>query len=76
MPIERAVPRTLFMADASVSVFRSGSLSFAISSICFAVTVPTFVLFGSADPFARLAARFNSTGAGGVFVMKVYERSA
>ena len=35
------------------------------------VTVPTFVLFGSADPFAMFAARLSSTAAGGVFVMKV-----
>jgi len=38
-----------------------------MSSTCFAVTVPTFVLFGSAEPLAMLAARFNSTAAGGVF---------
>src|SRR5438552_14304913 len=74
--MERAVPATVLIADSSESQFRSGILSFAISSTCLAVTVPTFVLFGSADPFAMLAARFNSTGAGGVLVMKVYDRSA
>src|SRR5512145_3455067 len=47
-----------------------------MSSTCFFVTVPTLVLFGSADPLARLAARFSSTDAGGVLVMKEYERSA
>jgi hypothetical protein len=65
------VPRTLLTADSSVSVFRSGSFVFAISSTCFAVTVPTLLLFGSADPLAKLAARFNRIDAGGVFVMKV-----
>ena len=43
------------------SELRSGIFSLAISSTCFAVTVPTLVLFGSADPFAMLAARFSST---------------
>jgi hypothetical protein len=59
------------MAASSDSQLRSGILSFAISSTCFAVTVPTLFLFGSADPFAMLAARFSSTGAGGVLVMNV-----
>src|SRR6185503_14379143 len=49
--------------------------SLAISSTCLAVTVPTLFLFGSADPLAMLAARLSSTGAGGVLVMNVYERS-
>ena len=68
-PIDRAVPRTDCIADSIESVFRSGSLSLAISATCFAVTVPTFVLFGSPEPFAMLAARLSSTAAGGVFVM-------
>src|SRR5579864_472009 len=70
-PMERAVPAIVLTADSSESQLRSGIFSFAISSTCFAVTVPTFVLFGSADPLAMFAARFSSTGAGGVFVMKV-----
>src|ERR1051326_3652844 len=74
-PIERAVPRTVLIAASSDSAFKSGSFVFAISSTCFAVTVPTLFLFGSADPFAMLAARFNSTAAGGVLVMNVYDRS-
>ena len=36
-----------------------------------AVTVPTLLRFGSADPFARFATFFSSTDAGGVFVMKL-----
>src|SRR5262249_28358248 len=70
IPMERAVPATDLIADSSVSQFRSGSLVLAISSTCFLVTVPTLVLFGSADPLARFAARFSSTDAGGVLVMK------
>ena len=70
-PIDRAVPATVLIADSSESQFRSGIFSLAMSSTCFAVTVPTLFLFGSADPFAMFAARFSSTGAGGVLVMKV-----
>src|SRR5262245_33615516 len=75
-PIDRAVPATVLTAASSDSAFRSGSLILAISSTCFAVTVPTLFLFGSADPFAMFAARFSSTAAGGVFVMNEYDRSA
>src|SRR6187397_2477502 len=74
--MERAVPATVLIADSMESQFRSGSFSFAISSTCFAVTVPTLFLFGSAEPFAMFAARLSRIGAGGVLVMKVYERSA
>ena len=42
-----------------------------MSSTCFFVTVPTLFLFGSADPFARFAARFSRIDAGGVLVMKL-----
>ena len=70
-PIDRAVPATVLIADSSESQLRSGIFVFAMSSTCLAVTVPTLVLFGSADPYAMFAARFKSTAAGGVFVMKV-----
>src|SRR5256885_13072223 len=53
IPIERAVPRTVLIAESSDVVFRSGIFCFAMSSTCFAVTVPTLLRFGSADPFAR-----------------------
>src|SRR5262245_35249988 len=72
----RAVPATVFTAASSDSAFRSGIFSLAISSTCFLVTVPTLFLFGSADPLAMFAARLSSTGAGGVFVMNEYDRSA
>src|SRR5436190_2781517 len=71
IPIDRAVPRTVLIADCSSVVLRSGIFCFAMSSTCFAVTVPTLLRFGSADPFVRLATFFSSTEAGGVFVMKV-----
>src|SRR5262245_33024253 len=57
MPIERAVPATVLNADSIESQFRSGILSFAMSSTCFFVTVPTLFLLGSLDPLARFAAR-------------------
>src|SRR6266480_1102667 len=74
-PILRAVPRTDFIADSSEKQLRSGILILAISSTCFSVILPTLVLFGSAEPLAKLTARLISTGTGGVFVMNVNERS-
>src|SRR5271155_1938939 len=75
MPIERAVPLMLFIAASMVAAFKSGIFCVAISRIWASVTVPTLVLFGTPEPLARLAAFFNSTGAGGVLVMKVKLRS-
>src|SRR5437762_717897 len=71
----RAVPITVRTADSRLLVLRSTSLIFAISRTCFFVTLPTLLRFGSAEPFAMLAARFSSTEAGGVFRMKVKVRS-
>ena len=65
------MPAIVLTADSIESQLRSGIFSLAISSTCFAVTVPTLFLFGSAEPFAMFAARYNNTGAGGVLVMKV-----
>ena len=64
MPIERAVPATVLNAASSDSQFRSGIFNFAMSSTCFFVTVPTFVLLGSFEPFARFAARFRESKPG------------
>ena len=41
----------------------------------FLVILPTLVLCGSADPFAKFTARLISTGTGGVFVTNVNDRS-
>src|SRR3974377_1782431 len=71
----RAVPRTDCTAASSSKQFRSGMLFLAISSTCAWVILPTLVLCGSAEPFARLHARLISTGTGGVLVMNVKERS-
>src|SRR5579872_1468496 len=74
-PMLRAVPETDRIAASRSKQFRSGILIFAISSTCFFVIFPTFVLCGSAEPLARFTARLISTGTGGVFVMNVNERS-
>src|SRR5262245_38580541 len=76
MPRLRAVPATVRIAASTSAAVRSGILVRAISSTCARVTVPTFVLPGSFEPFSRPAARFSSTDAGGVLVTKVNERSA
>src|SRR5436305_12333679 len=59
----------------SLREFRSLAFVFTISMICLRVTLPTFVLFGSFEPAAMLAAFFNKTAAGGLVVMKVNDLS-
>src|SRR5438045_8658692 len=71
----RQVPLTERTAASRSKQFRSGILIFAISSICFSVILPTLFLLGSAEPLARLTARFTSTGTGGVLVINVKLRS-
>src|ERR1700740_2770992 len=75
MPMDRPVALMLLIAVSTVAAFRSGIFCFAISSTCFSVTLPTLSLFGAPEPFAMPAARFSKIEAGGVFVMKVNERS-
>src|SRR6476659_9188360 len=55
----------------SLREFKSLDFVFTMSMICLRVTVPTFVLLGSFEPAAMLAAFFNSTAAGGLLVIKV-----
>src|ERR1700730_13679798 len=76
MPIERAVPRMVFAAASNEDAFMTGIFCVAIAVICFSVTLPTFSLFGVPEPLGTPAAFSRSTGAGGVLVMKVKERSA
>src|SRR5207247_1139864 len=75
-PRLRAVPSTVFTACSRLAAVRSGIFRRAISSTCWRVTCPTFFFPGSAEPFSIPAARFKSTAAGGVLVMKVKDRSA
>ena len=76
MPIERAVPAMIFSAASIELAFRSAIFTCAISRSWAVVTVPTFVLCGSPLPFSTPAAFLISSGAGGVLVMKVNERSS
>src|SRR6185436_14540623 len=77
MPIERAVPAMVFMADSTEVVLRSGSFMVAMSLSCFLVIFPTLFLLGSFEPdpgfFAvdNPAAFLMRMAAGGVLVMKV-----
>ena len=50
-PILRAVPAMIFMAAFTSWAFKSGIFFSAISLSCAFVSVPTFTLFGSAEPF-------------------------
>src|SRR6266852_181356 len=56
--------------------FRSGIFVSAILSTCWRERRPTFVRLGSPEPLSRRSASLISTAAGGVFVMKVKERSS
>src|SRR5512132_2237102 len=62
-------------AASSLRVFRSLDFVFTMSMTCLRVSVPTFVLFGSLEPAAMLAAFFNKTAAGGLLVMNVNDLS-
>ena len=55
---------------------RSGILVSAISRTWAFVTVPTFSLCGTGDPFSIFAACRRRTAAGGVLVINVNERSS
>ena len=46
MPIERAAPATIAIADSMVSQFRSGILISAILRTCARVTFPILTRFG------------------------------
>ena len=66
----------IFFAASRSLAFRSGSFTLAISSIWAAVTEPATSLPGLDDALSTPAASRSSTGAGGVLVMKVKERSS
>src|SRR5213595_336617 len=81
MPIDRAVPAIVRIAASRSVVLRSGIFVVAISFSCFWEILPTLVLLGSFEPepgflaVASPAAFLMRIGAGGVFVMKVKDRS-
>src|ERR1700674_2259883 len=76
IPIERAVPSIVLTAASRFPAVRSLILVLAISSSCARVTLPTLFLPEVADPFSSPAALSNRIEAGGLFRMKVNERSA
>src|SRR5438128_3341788 len=75
MPMLRAVPSMIRIAESIESVLRSTSLVCAMSRTCCRVTLPILSLCGTAEAFAIPAARLSNTAAGGVFTMNVNERS-
>src|SRR6185503_7968142 len=75
-PIERAVPAMICIAPSTSFAFRSGIFVSAISRSCDWLSLPTFSRFGTLEPLGRLSASLMRTPAGGVFVMKVKERSS
>jgi hypothetical protein len=81
MPIERAVPITVCIADSMSVQFMSPIFVWASSRTCFFVTLPTLFLFGSFEPDAgffpveRPAAFLRRTLVGGVFRSMLKERS-
>src|SRR5229473_32327 len=76
MPMLRAVPSMVRMAESMESVFRSTSLVCAISRTWARVTLPILSLCGTADALAMPAARFSKIAAGGVLTTNVKDRSA
>ena len=71
----RAVPAIVRAAASTLAAVRSADFDFAMSRTCARVTFPTLSLFGTLLPLGTPAALRSSTEAGGVFVMKVNERS-
>ena len=76
IPIERAVPATMLIAASRDAALRSGILVSAICFTCSLVIFATLVLFGVADAVSIPQAFLMRTAAGGVFVIKVNERSS
>ena len=70
-----AVPMIILQADSRVTVLRSGSFVFAISSTWAPVREPTLSLLGTLDPLTMPAAFLMSSEAGGVFRMNVNDLS-
>src|SRR5215210_1564994 len=75
-PMERAVPAMIFAAWSTSLALRSPSFFSAIWRTWASVIVPTFVRFGSPEPFSTPIACRISTAAGGVLVTNVKERSS
>src|SRR5690554_949215 len=70
MPILRAVPATIRIADSTVKAFKSTILSLAIASTCSQVTLATFLRFGSPEPPFTPEISTNWIATGGVLMIK------
>jgi len=70
IPIDLAVPATIFIADPIVNAFKSTILSSAMVLIWSQETLATFFRLGSPEPFFVLVASNNCTAAGGVLITK------
>src|SRR5690606_25228468 len=75
-PAERALPAMVRTAASMSAAVRSGHFMLATSSSWARVTLPTLWVFGVAEPLSILAVMRSGTAAGGVFLIKVKERSA
>src|SRR5438874_5724663 len=71
-----AVPAMIRAAWSMSRAFRSGIFVSAIRFTCSRERRPTFIRFGSPEPLSSRSASLIRTAAGGVFVMKVKERSS
>src|SRR5215813_9692461 len=71
----RAVPSMILTAPSKSAAFRSAIFFCAISVSCFLVILPTLSFWGTPDPLMIPAAFFSRSDAGGVFMMKVNDRS-
>jgi hypothetical protein len=74
--MDRAVPRIIFSACSMLLALRSGIFFSAISRICAAEILPTFVVSGLPEPFCRPMAFIIRFEAGGVLRMNSNERSS
>ena len=71
-----AVPSIMLIAASRLAAFKSCIFSSAIAFTLEAGTFATFLRFGSPEALSIPAAFFSNTAAGGVFVIKLKERSA
>jgi len=83
--VGRLLDRDAHRTSGAAMIFDAASRSFALRSTIFAsaisrtwacVSLPTFVVCGTPEPFATPAAFLMSSAAGGVLRMNVNERSS
>src|SRR5688500_5041460 len=76
IPMLRAVPATIFMADSILKQLRSDILALAMSFTLSLVIEPTCLRYDSAEPDCNLRASFNMMATGGCFMIKSNDLSA